>query len=111
MASSERDVNTMYGGWLRTAATYASGYTGVSFLGYDAKNRRWVFLNADEHMGYGTGYSNSMRLSGSSWRDAYPADGGTGTLRIVSANQYRFDGMFPGPKGMVASHSVCSRTR
>jgi hypothetical protein len=108
-ASTERDTDTMYGSWLRTAASY-SGYTGVGYLGYDSKAHRWVYVNADEHGGYGIGSSNSANLNGSSWRDAYPADGGTGTFRIVSANEYTFTGMFPNGHGkMVASHSVCKR--
>lgn len=106
---TERDVDSMYGRWLRMNASY-SGYTGTNFLGYDTKNHRWVFVVASERGGYGIAYSDSPNLNGSSWHDGYPVHGNTGIFRIVSSNEYRFDGSGPGAHGkVVASQTICKR--
>ena len=106
---TERDVDSMYGHWLRINASY-SGYAGIDFLGYNTKRHRWIFLSADEHGGYGIVYSNSPGLNGSSWHDGYPVHGNSGTFRIVNSKMYRFDGMGPDAHGkMVASRTVCKR--
>lgn len=106
---TERDVDSMYGRWLRMDARY-SGFTGIDFLGYDTRNHRWVFVVANERGGYGIVYSNSSDLNGSSWHDGYPVHGAGGTFRIVSSNEYRFDGTNPGRHGKIlTSQTVCKR--
>jgi hypothetical protein len=111
MGGREHDVNTMYGSWLKTDATYSGGATGVTYIGYDTKSHHFVLLNADEHGGYGVASGSGASLDGSSWRDVYPADGGTGVLHITDANHYSFNGMFPNGHGkMAAARASCSRS-
>lgn len=112
---NESDTDSMYGSWLKIDASYTGGgesaYTGVSYLGYDSKNHRWVITSADEHGGYSIGYSNSANLNGSVWHDGYPADNGTGSFHMTRSTSFSFNGMFPGAHGkMISTHSVCTRT-
>lgn len=111
-STTEHDVNTMYGGWVKSDATYSQegGFSGVDYLGYDSQAHRWVFVVVDQHDGYNVSYSNSANLNGSVWRNGYPAAAGSGVFRM-SANRYTFDGTFADSNGkMVAQHSVCTKS-
>lgn len=111
MGGNEHDVNTMYGSWLKTDATYSGGRTGVNYIGYDAKNHRFVILSLDERGSYGVASAGGPTLNGSNWHDVYPSDGGSGVLHLTNANHYSFDGTFPDGHGkMVSSRASCSRS-
>lgn len=109
-------VNAMYGPWLRLNASYPAQHdqpagTAVKFLGYDTAHKRWIVSSVDDSGGYYVIYSNSPAFDGSRWNDGYPADGGTASIRVVSANEYIFDAANPDGHGhMSQTHTICTRT-
>ena len=110
----ETDVDTMWGVWLKTEATYPAqngqpAATGTGILGYDAKHHRWYGDGADTNGGYGSGYSNSSGLGGSKWHDGYPDNNGSATISM-SKNQYVVDSKGPNDQGKtITSHQVCTK--
>lgn len=60
----ETDTDAMYGNWLRIDASYPAqngqpAGTGVTFFGYDSKNKRWVVTGVGTDGSYFTASSTS----------------------------------------------------
>lgn len=111
----ETDTDAMYGNWLRIDAAYPAqngqpAGTGVTFFGYDSKNKRWVVTGVGTDGSYFVSTSTSPAFNGSHWSDQYPADHGTAVLHMTQATQYSMDMQNPGAKGkMMTQHAVCTR--
>jgi hypothetical protein len=111
----ESDIDTMYGNWIRVNSSYPAqngqpAGTGATFLGYDARNKRWIVTGVGTEGSYFTAYSNSPNYDGSKWVDAYPNDHGTALVHVISSTQYSLDTTNPGAQGKtVTAHTVCTR--
>ncbi len=79
------------------------------YVGYDARNSRWVLITIDSMGGYSVSTSSSPALNDSTWTAAYPQSSGSATFVENSATQYTLDssGMADGRK--VQTHEVCTR--
>ena len=111
---NETDVGTMWGSWLKTESTFPAqngqpAGSGLTFLGYDAANRRWYvsFLNTAGE--YGSAYSTSKTWGGSKWQDGYPNNHGSSSI-TASKNQFSIDTKMAGANGKtMTSHEVCTK--
>lgn len=115
MTFHESDVDTMYGNWLKVDSEYPAqngqpAGTGVTFFGYDPKNKRWIVTGVGNEGSYFTAYSNSPNYDGAKWIDAYPNDHGTAIVHVTSNNRYTLDTTAPGAAGKtMTQHAVCTR--
>jgi hypothetical protein len=111
----ETDVDSMYGNWLRINSSYpaqngAPAGTGVTFFGYDAKNKHWVVTGVGTDGSYFIATSSSPEFNGSKFMDQYPSDHGTTVLHMTKSTEYSMDTQAPNDKGKtMTQHAVCTR--
>jgi hypothetical protein len=111
----ETDTDAMFGNWLRIDSAYPAqngqpAGTGVTFFGYDAKNKRWVVTGVGTDGSYFMASSTSPAFDGAKFSDQYPNDHGTAVLHMSSSAQYSMDTQGPGSNGkMMTQHVVCTR--
>ena len=108
-------TDSIYGPWLRLNESYGAqnsepAGTAVKFLGFDSSHRRWIVTSVDSSGGYYVIYSASHSFDGSKWKDGFPADKGTASIKVVNPNIYVFNAASPDERGRISkSHTVCTR--
>jgi len=112
---NETDTDTMFGNWLKIDAAYlaqggAPATSGATFVGYDAKHRRWVITGVATDDTYFTASSSSPAWDGSKWTNAFPNDHGTAVVHAPANGKYTVESSTPNMQGkMVMSHTICTK--
>lgn len=108
-------VNRPWGTWVRADTTFMPqnnqpADSASTFVGFDAKAKRWNIVSIDEDGSYYTRYSSSREFDGSRWIDGFPADGARALIRVRDMRQYTFDLTTIARNGRAEiSSTVCTR--
>lgn len=76
-----------------------------TYIGYDARNSRFVIVGINSFGTYFISTSSSAVLNGSKWQGAFPA-GGSATFTENGSTRYTVDAVAPGG---TTTHEVCTR--
>lgn len=96
--------------WLHASGTLSEKNHPLAnedtYLTYDSRNARFVLLGITSAGAYFIATSSSPALDGSKWTDAFPDDGGAGTLVENSASQYTSTTV---AKNGMTTQTICTR--